>query len=142
MSDAVLSPKAPEFRPGTSDAEIEAAVAKAARSRRAWVLFWRLVLLVALLGLWEVAVRLEWMTDLALGMPSTVVVRVSRSRVGLIGWNTPNWSNGVRSLTRVVTPDVMSCTKASVRALVSAGTRLVASDSNATRLPSALMVGP
>ncbi|MDT3382189.1 ABC transporter permease [Labrys portucalensis] len=76
MSDAVLSPKAPEFRPGTSDAEIEAAVAKAARSRRAWVLFWRLVLLVALLGLWEVAVRLEWMTDLALGMPSTVVVRL------------------------------------------------------------------
>lgn len=76
MSDAALSPKAPEFRPGTSDAEVEAAAAKAARARRAWVLFWRLVLLVALLGLWEVAVRLEWMTDLALGMPSTVVVRL------------------------------------------------------------------
>jgi NitT/TauT family transport system permease protein len=76
MSDAALSPKAPEFRPGTSDAEIEAAAAKAARARRAWVLIWRLVLLVALLGLWEVAVRLEWMTDLALGMPSTVVVRL------------------------------------------------------------------
>ncbi|GLS17131.1 ABC transporter permease [Labrys miyagiensis] len=76
MSDVAMSPKTPTFRPGTSDAEIEAAVAKAAKARRTMVLVWQVVILVALLALWEISVRLGWMTDLALGMPSTVVVRL------------------------------------------------------------------
>ncbi|CAM5771292.1 ABC transporter permease [Labrys miyagiensis] len=76
MSDVAMSPKTPAFRPGTSDTEIEAAAAKVARIRRVMVLIWQFVILAAVLGLWEVSVRLGWMTDLALGMPSTVVERL------------------------------------------------------------------
>jgi NitT/TauT family transport system permease protein len=76
MSDVAMSPKTPTFRPGTSDAEIEAAAAKAAQTRRTKVVVWQAVILVGLLALWEISVRLGWMTDLALGMPSTVIVRL------------------------------------------------------------------
>ena len=50
MTDAVLAtPTA--FPPGTSDAEIEAAAAKAARNRHYKVLFWRWAILLVILGL-------------------------------------------------------------------------------------------
>jgi NitT/TauT family transport system permease protein len=76
MSDTVISPNAPIFRAGTSDAEIEAAAAKAARNRRYKVLFWRYALLIAFLALWEIAGRLEWIDPLNFGMPSTIAERL------------------------------------------------------------------
>ncbi len=79
MSDAALSPKTPVFRAGTSDAEIEAAAARAARSRRIQVLAWRFVILLALLGLWEGTARLggdDSVLNYAMGMPSVVVQRL------------------------------------------------------------------
>ena len=58
MTDATVNLGATMFRPGTSDAEIEAAAAKAAKHRKRMVIFWRLAILVALLVAWEGAARL------------------------------------------------------------------------------------
>ena len=52
MTDATVIPEI-TFRPGTSDAEIEAAAATATRKRRMRVLLWRWGILIALLGGWE-----------------------------------------------------------------------------------------
>jgi len=76
MSDAALSPGLPAFRPGTSDAEIEAAVAKAKRTRQIKVLFWRYLILAVCLGLWEVASRREWIDPIDFGMPSAIALKL------------------------------------------------------------------
>jgi NitT/TauT family transport system permease protein len=77
MSDVSVSSTPPVFRPGTSDTEIEAAAAWAARRRRIMVLTWRVVILFVLLAIWEGAVRFGAETlDFALGKPSSVVVRL------------------------------------------------------------------
>ena len=62
MTDATLSTEA-IFQPGTSDAEIEAAAALAARKRKFAVYFWRYFILVVFLGGWELAVRLKLIDD-------------------------------------------------------------------------------
>jgi NitT/TauT family transport system permease protein len=58
MTDATINIANASFRPGTSDAEIEAAAARAATYRRRTVIFWRLAILIAFLGLWEIAARM------------------------------------------------------------------------------------
>ena len=60
MTDTPLENIAPIFRAGTSDAEIEAAALKAMQRRKPAVLFWRLVILVGILGIWELAANRLW----------------------------------------------------------------------------------
>src|SRR3954447_1251686 len=52
------------------------------------------------------------------------------------------WAPWAPTLTRLVVPVLRSRTKTSVRRLVSSGTRLVASDSKATKRPDAEIAGP
>ena len=87
MANAALQPAETGFRPGTSDAEIEAAARQAARQRQNTVLFWRVGILVAFLGLWEVAGRLNWIDPFFYAMPSTIVGR-------LYEWITEGTSEG------------------------------------------------
>lgn len=87
MANAVLQPTETGFRPGTSDAEIEAAARKATRRRQNTVLFWRVGILVAFLGLWEMAGRLNWIDPFFYAMPSTIVGR-------LYEWTTEGTSEG------------------------------------------------
>ncbi len=85
MTDAVLP--ATTYRPGTSDAEIEATAARAARNRRRQVLFWRYVILVAFLGGWELASRTELIDEFFFSKPSDIAVR-------LYEWITEGTSEG------------------------------------------------
>jgi NitT/TauT family transport system permease protein len=64
------------FRPGTSDAEIEAAAARAARRRYQLVLFWRWAILLALLGGWELAARTELIDEFFFSKPSDIGLRL------------------------------------------------------------------
>ena len=85
MTDAVLP--ATVFRPGTSDAEIEATAARAARNRRRQVLVWRYVILLVLLGGWELASRTELIDEFFFSKPSDIAVR-------LYDWVTEGTSEG------------------------------------------------
>ncbi len=85
MNDAVLP--ATIFRPGTSDAEIEATAARAARNRRRQVLVWRYVILVAFLGGWELASRTELIDEFFFSKPSDIAMR-------LYEWITEGTSEG------------------------------------------------
>lgn len=64
------------FQPGTSDAEIEAAAALAARKRRRAVLFWRWFILFVFLGGWELFVNLKWMDVFFFSSPVAIAVRL------------------------------------------------------------------
>lgn len=86
MTDATIAPET-IFRPGTSDAEIEAAAAKAARKRRSKVLFWRWSILIVLLGGWEAASRTGLIDPFFFAMPSTIFER-------LVDWVTNGTSEG------------------------------------------------
>lgn len=87
MTDATVNISTANFRPGTSDAEIEAAAAKAAAHRRHTVIFWRLAILVAFLGLWEIAGRMAWIDPFFYAMPSAIAGR-------LYEWVTEGTSEG------------------------------------------------
>ena len=86
MSDVTIAPGV-VFRPGTSDAEIEAAAAKAARNRIWTVLFWRWAILIALLVGWEAAARTNVIDPFFFAMPSTIFGR-------LVDWITEGTSEG------------------------------------------------
>ncbi len=75
MTDIALTADT-TFRPGTSDAEIEAAAAKAARNRRRTVLFWRWVILLVLLGGWEAGARLGIIDEFFFSRPSAIWERL------------------------------------------------------------------
>ncbi len=64
------------YPPGTSDAEIEAAARRAAVARRRRVIFWRLAILVALLGAWEGAARTGLIDAFFYSYPSAIAVRL------------------------------------------------------------------
>lgn len=64
------------YAPGTSDAEIEAAASKAARTRRVKVIIWRLVVLVFLLGSWEISARNAWIDPFFYSYPSEILTRL------------------------------------------------------------------
>ncbi|WP_199087201.1 ABC transporter permease [Bosea sp. ASV33] len=86
MTDATLT--APiAFAPGTSDAEIEAAAARAARNRHYKVLFWRWAILVAILGGWELASRFGIIDEFFFSSPSAIWSR-------LVEWTTEGTSEG------------------------------------------------
>lgn len=86
MTDAALS--APiAFAPGTSDAEIEAAAARAARNRHYKVLFWRWAILVAILGSWELGARFGYIDEFFFSSPSAIWSR-------LVEWTTEGTSEG------------------------------------------------
>jgi len=85
MPDAVIP--ATIFRPGTSDAEIEAATALAARRRHRTVLFWRYAILLAFLGGWELASRSGLIDEFFFSKPSDIAVR-------LYEWVTEGTSEG------------------------------------------------
>ena len=75
MTDATIAVAA-VFQPGTSDAEIEAAAAQAARRRKRAVYFWRYVILFVFLGGWEIATRLQWMDVFFFSSPKAIADRL------------------------------------------------------------------
>ena len=66
----------PVFQPGTSDAEIEAAAALAARNRKFAVYFWRYFILFVFLGGWELAVRFKLIDPFFFSSPWLIVLRL------------------------------------------------------------------
>ncbi|MQT14312.1 ABC transporter permease [Segnochrobactrum spirostomi] len=76
MSDMTMESPAATFRPGTSDKEIEAAALKAIRRRKQMVRFWQITILVASLGLWELASDLNWIDPFFYASPSAVAARL------------------------------------------------------------------
>ena len=66
----------PVFQPGTSDAEIEAAAAVAARRRKFDVYFWRYFILFVFLGGWELAVRFKLIDVFFFSSPWLIVLRL------------------------------------------------------------------
>lgn len=86
MTDtAIISPAV--FRAGTSDAEIEAAAARANRHRKHMVLFWRWAILLAFLGGWELASRTEVIDPFFFSSPLAIWER-------LVEWTTEGTSEG------------------------------------------------
>lgn len=75
MTDLSLS-SGPVFQRGTSDAEIEAAAALAARKRKLAVYFWRYFILIGFLGGWELAVKYKLMDVFFFSSPSAIVMRL------------------------------------------------------------------
>ncbi|MGI9133530.1 MAG: ABC transporter permease, partial [Rhodoferax sp.] len=75
------------YQPGTSDAEIEAAAAKAARLRVQKVYFWRYFILITFLGSWEVLARSKTIDPFFYSMPSAILAR-------LYEWMTEGTSEG------------------------------------------------
>jgi len=86
MSDAALTSGA-VFRAGTSDSEIEAVAARAARSRTRRVYFWRLFILAAFLGGWELASDTGLIDPFFFASPSAIADR-------LYEWVTEGTSEG------------------------------------------------
>jgi NitT/TauT family transport system permease protein len=74
MSDATAP--AILVRPGTSDAEIEAAAARAARRRVRAVYFWRIFILMAFLLGWEVAAEVGVVDEFFFSRPSAIALRL------------------------------------------------------------------
>uniref|UniRef100_A0A9E8A3T6 ABC transporter permease n=1 Tax=Bosea sp. NBC_00436 TaxID=2969620 RepID=A0A9E8A3T6_9HYPH len=86
MTDAALTATT-AFAPGTSDAEIEAAAAKAARNRHYKVLFWRWAILLAILGSWEFGARFGYIDEFFFSSPSAIWSR-------LVEWTIEGTSEG------------------------------------------------
>lgn len=86
MTDAVLAAST-AFPPGTSDAEIEAAAARAARNRYYKVLFWRWAILIAILGSWELGARSGIIDEFFFSSPSAIWSR-------LVEWTIEGTSEG------------------------------------------------
>lgn len=74
MTDAILTTVV--FERGTSDAEIEAAAALAARRRTRAVYFWRYFILVVFLGGWELAVRFKLIDAFFFSSPLAITMRL------------------------------------------------------------------
>lgn len=70
-----------------TDEEIEAAAAKASRRRVQTVYFWRILILVLMLGGWELATRQEWIDVFFFSKPSDVAER-------LVTWTVEGTSEG------------------------------------------------
>ncbi|CDM60699.1 MULTISPECIES: ABC transporter permease [Rhizobium] len=64
------------FRPGTSDAEIEAVALKSIKRRKQTVLFWQIAILVATLGLWELSSAMVWIDPFFYASPSAIAARL------------------------------------------------------------------
>lgn len=75
------------FQPGTSDAEIEAAAALAARKRKQRVYFWRYFILLLFLGGWEWLSRSKLIDEFFFSKPTAIFLR-------LYEWITEGTSEG------------------------------------------------
>jgi NitT/TauT family transport system permease protein len=75
------------FQPGTSDAEIEAVAARAARKRLFTVYFWRYFILIVFLGGWELLSRTKLIDEFFFSRPSAIMAR-------LWEWTTEGTSEG------------------------------------------------
>ena len=75
MTNAILS-KATVFQPGTSNEEIEASAAQAARQRHFAVYFWRFSILVVFLAGWELATRFKLMDVFFFSSPLAITMRL------------------------------------------------------------------
>src|SRR5579871_5558743 len=76
MTDVALkSTDGTVYAPGTSDAEIETAARRAALQRKRIVVFWRLAILVALLGLWEGCARTGIIDSFFYSYPTAIAQR-------------------------------------------------------------------
>ena len=64
------------FRPGTSDAEIEASALKAIRRRNTLVRFWQIAILVFVIGMWELSSNMQWIDPFFYSSPSGVLQRL------------------------------------------------------------------
>jgi NitT/TauT family transport system permease protein len=62
--------------PGTSDAEIEHAAARAAQRRWQTVYFWRYAILIVMLGGWEVLARTQAIDEFFFSKPSDIAARL------------------------------------------------------------------
>ena len=87
MADTTIDHDLSIFRPGTSDAEIEATAARVAARRKQTVIVLRTSLLILLLAGWELASRAGWIDPFFYAMPSTIVGR-------LIDWTVEGTSEG------------------------------------------------
>jgi NitT/TauT family transport system permease protein len=76
MSNATLTTDAIVFQTGTSDSEIEAAAALAARHRKTAVYFWRYFILIVFLGGWEAAVKFKLMDVFFFSSPAAIAMRL------------------------------------------------------------------
>lgn len=76
MSESMIRAAAPAGRPGTSDAEIEAAAARAERRHRRAVKSWQVLLLAALLGGWELLARAKIIDTFFFSSPSAIAARL------------------------------------------------------------------
>jgi NitT/TauT family transport system permease protein len=86
MTDTTMATP-PVYRAGTSDAEIEAAAAKAMKTRRYTVLFWRWAILLAFMGTWEIASRWQIIDPFFFASPSAIYGR-------LVDWVTEGTAEG------------------------------------------------
>ena len=86
MTDTALSVPI-VFQPGTSDAEIEAAAALAARKRKQRVYFWRYFILLLFLGGWEWLSRSKLIDEFFFSKPTAIFLR-------LYEWITEGTSEG------------------------------------------------
>lgn len=64
------------FRPGTSDAEIEAAALRSLKQRKQTVLFWQIAILIMTLGMWELSSNMNWIDPFFYASPSAIVERL------------------------------------------------------------------
>ncbi|ULJ75370.1 ABC transporter permease [Rhizobium gallicum] len=76
MANATMETTGAVFRPGTSDAEIEAAALKSVKRRKQTVLFWQIGILAATLGLWELSSTMLWIDPFFYASPSTIAERL------------------------------------------------------------------
>jgi len=76
MADVTVSASLAGITASTTDSEIEARAAAAARKHSWLVVFWRLVVLALLLGSWELAARTGLIDEFFYSYPSAILVRL------------------------------------------------------------------
>jgi NitT/TauT family transport system permease protein len=76
MSDAAVQSTAIGYPAGTSDREIEAAAVRAALTRKRQVIAWRLIILLAFLGGWELSARVGLIDPFFFSMPTAIASRI------------------------------------------------------------------
>ncbi len=76
MTESTVQATVPVFRAGTSDAEIEAAAARAERHRKRMVRFWQFTILLVSLGGWELLTRLKILDEFFFSSPTQIAIRL------------------------------------------------------------------
>jgi NitT/TauT family transport system permease protein len=76
MTESTIQTTIPIFRAGTSDAEIEAAAARATLKRKRMVAFWRWLILCVFLGGWEIAARVKIVDEFFFSSPTAILRRL------------------------------------------------------------------